>query len=327
MLLPLVSIIVPVYNVAYCLETCLDSIVNQTYKNIEIILIDDGSEDNSGEICEKYAMLDKRIKVLHNLNCGVSHSRNIGIKYSKGEYIVFIDSDDKVDKNYILYLLEPVKNRDYDLVICNLINVYKKNNRIKAIRVIIDKKLTGNIKEDYFSLKEILPFSVLKLFKTEIIKDNSIFFKENFNLSEDELFIYDYLKHVKKYKFINEYLYYYIHRYNNSLSNNITLKNFNNYIKKLYIEKEFFKEMKIYNGNIILTDHAINQIGRFLLLENHSNSYSDFKKRIKLIKKAIEGNESPSNLKRKIIIKFLNGNYFFPIYVYYYLKRCIKIII
>ena len=93
----LISIIVPVYNVEEYLPACLDSIINQTYTEIEIILVDDGSTDSSGEICDRYAKIDERVKVIHKSNGGLSDSRNVGIQVAKGEYIGFVDSDDYVE--------------------------------------------------------------------------------------------------------------------------------------------------------------------------------------------------------------------------------------
>lgn len=100
----LISVIVPVYNVENYLEKCLDSIVNQTYKNIEVILIDDGSTDKSGEICNRYKKMYSNIKVYHNNNLGAAGARNFGIKESKGKYICFVDSDDEIKKEYVEYL-------------------------------------------------------------------------------------------------------------------------------------------------------------------------------------------------------------------------------
>ena len=101
---PLISIIIPVYNAEKYLKKCLDSVINQTYKNLEIILVDDGSTDKSPEICDKYAEKDSRIIVLHKENGGVSSSRNAGLDIFKGEYLSFVDSDDYVEPDYIEYL-------------------------------------------------------------------------------------------------------------------------------------------------------------------------------------------------------------------------------
>ena len=317
MLMPKVSIIIPVYNVDYCLKECLDSVITQTYKNIEIILIDDGSNDDSGKICDEYAIKDKRIKVIHNSNNGVSYSRNVGINISTGKYILFIDSDDIIDKNYVLCLLEPTKWDDYDLVLCNICHVYRKKKRDRIVNIKINDKLVGDLKYDYFYLRDLMSYPVLKLYKNSIIKKYNVFFKEDISLAEDQLFNYRYLKFITKYKFVNKHLYYYIHRNGKSLSDYLTLKNFNDYIKKLKEEKIFFKEMNILNGNLILNDHAINFIDRFVLIENYSdNSYNDFKNRVSIIKSVMVLNSKSSNIKRKIILMFLKYNILFPIYIY-----------
>ena len=115
----LVSIIIPVYNVQEYLEHCLDSVVNQTYTNIEIILIDDGSTDESLQICKLYAKCDNRVKLIIKENEGVSIARNIGISVSEGEFVTFVDSDDYVEKDYIEKLMSGM-SESRDLVCCNL---------------------------------------------------------------------------------------------------------------------------------------------------------------------------------------------------------------
>ena len=118
-----VSIIVPVYNVEDCLSYCVDSLRQQTYKNIEIILVDDGSTDSSGEICDQYAQEDERIKVLHIENGGLSNARNTGVKESSTDWIVFIDSDDYYDHRAIEYLVELRDKYRVDLVATPVIEV------------------------------------------------------------------------------------------------------------------------------------------------------------------------------------------------------------
>lgn len=112
---PLISVIVPAYNVEECLDRCLESVVNQTYKNIEIILIDDGSTDNSGKMCDEWAQKDKRIKVIHQKNTGLSAVRNRGVREAKGELISFIDSDDEVYSDYLDVMYRDLIENDCDL--------------------------------------------------------------------------------------------------------------------------------------------------------------------------------------------------------------------
>lgn len=113
----LISIIIPIYKVEEYLKRCVDSVINQTYKNLEIILIDDGSPDSCGKICDEYAKINNKIYVIHQQNQGVSAARNAGIDKAKGKYICFIDSDDYVDANYIEVLHDGMKK--CDLSICS----------------------------------------------------------------------------------------------------------------------------------------------------------------------------------------------------------------
>ena len=114
----LISVIVPVYNVIKYLDECVDSILHQTIQNIQIILVDDGSTDGSGERCEELKKQDSRIEVLHKANGGLSDARNAGIALATGGYITFVDSDDVIDKTYCEMLYESIKNRAADIAVC-----------------------------------------------------------------------------------------------------------------------------------------------------------------------------------------------------------------
>jgi glycosyltransferase involved in cell wall biosynthesis len=123
---PLISVIVPVYKVEQYLATCLNSIVNQTYKNLEIILVDDGSPDNCGKICDEYAQKDDRIVVLHQPNSGVSRARNAGLDIAKGEYIAFVDSDDYIALDMYEELMSIAQKQSADIVTCNHYTINNK---------------------------------------------------------------------------------------------------------------------------------------------------------------------------------------------------------
>ena len=133
----LVSIIVPVYNVEKYLKDCLYSVLTQSYINIEVILIDDGSTDNSGAICNEYELIDNRIKVIHQENKGLSCARNVGINMAKGEYIAFVDADDILNKNYILFLYKTCVDNEVKISMC------KRQEFVNSSDVV------SNSKEDY----------------------------------------------------------------------------------------------------------------------------------------------------------------------------------
>ena len=124
---PLISIIIPVYKVEKYLEKCVNSVINQTYKNLEIILIDDGSPDDCPAICDKLSKTDKRIKVIHKTNSGVSASRNEGLKIATGEFVAFVDSDDWIDETMYERLINKQQEQNYDLVFCKYIQTVQSN--------------------------------------------------------------------------------------------------------------------------------------------------------------------------------------------------------
>lgn len=127
---PLISLIIPVYGVEKFLQKCLDSILAQTYKNMDIVVVDDGSIDSSGEICDEYAQKDKRIRVFHKKNGGLSDARNFGIEKSRGKYITFIDSDDYIEPDYICFLYKLISSDNYKMSICSIFNDFTKNGNI-----------------------------------------------------------------------------------------------------------------------------------------------------------------------------------------------------
>ena len=116
---PIVSVIVPVYKVEKYIHRCMDSILGQTYDNIEIILVDDGSPDNCPQICDQYAKADERVKVIHKANGGLSDARNEGLKHISGKYVFFVDSDDFIDRNAIKYMVDLAENYCADIVQCD----------------------------------------------------------------------------------------------------------------------------------------------------------------------------------------------------------------
>ena len=144
----LISIVIPVYNVKKYLSKCIDSVISQTYSNIEIILVDDGSNDGCSEMCDKYKKNDNRVIVIHKENGGLSDARNVGIKIARGEYITFIDSDDFIEKNYIEYLYSLINENNSDLAICEYKYITEKNQ--------ILNKFDDNGCVNVFSRKEAL---------------------------------------------------------------------------------------------------------------------------------------------------------------------------
>lgn len=186
----LVSIIVPMYNVEQFIGKCIDSIVGQTYKNIEIILIDDGSPDQSGNIAEKLALTDTRIQVIRTKNQGVSSARNLGIKLSKGEYLIFVDSDDYLSPDYVDYMMSMALNNEAEFVMSKNCHLFpstetKYDDPIDNIEIWSPEKAASILL--YPGKIEIGCWN--KLFLKEFIVDNNIVFPEGLYMGEGLNFI------------------------------------------------------------------------------------------------------------------------------------------
>lgn len=193
---PSISIIVPVYNAEKTLNRCVDSILSQTFQDWELLLIDDGSTDRSGEFCDKYASKDQRIKVFHKTNSGVSSARNIGLDYAKGEWVVFVDADDFVKEPYLTHLLEH-SQKQVDLVI-SYAEIHDGNDIRKES---YPSKLVDDTNfESMFIENDIhwhtSPWS--KLYKRSIIEKHHLRFCEGMHIGEDAVFLYSYMLYSNK---------------------------------------------------------------------------------------------------------------------------------
>lgn len=222
----LVSVIVPIYNVEDYLPKCIDSIICQTYKNIEIILVDDGSPDSCGQICENYKKTDSRIKVIHKENGGLSDARNAGICRAKGSYYVFIDSDDYIHERMIETLVEGVVSTGADIAVCSFKNV--KEDEIIDIHSGINTGSYKLISEDidrlsYFYGDKYTEFTVAwnKIYPASFFKE--IKYPKG-KIHEDEFTTYKLLELAKKIAYIDVPLYYYVSRSSSIMGEEFSLK-------------------------------------------------------------------------------------------------------
>ena len=205
------SIIVPIYNSEQLLSNCIDSILAQTFTDFELILVDDGSTDRSGKICEEYAEKDLRIKVLHTCNQGVSMARNLGLSVAQGKYINFIDSDDWVAPNCLEKYAEARINYDYDLVYVEMVRISEDGNTsvisLTECSAESDKDLSGV----FASLLEcsVFGYACNKSFKRDIIKSNAVSFNKEFRLYEDAVFTAIYCLYIHSIRLISSPVYFY----------------------------------------------------------------------------------------------------------------------
>lgn len=240
---PLVSIIVPVYNVEKYLRECIDSIVGQSFTDWELLLIDDGSPDNSGAICDEYTAVDKRIHVFHKTNGGVSSARNMGIKRATGKWLTFIDADDVVNTTFIEGLLKPTFSDDeIDFVQGGCSNY--QNGKIISIEQHYDNYISNN---KYYVFENFRGLIVSKLFCLENVRQWSncleLQFDSQMKIAEDMAFTLDYLLTISKYAFVSEVGYYYRRDNENSATKK---KKKPDYIQELHAWKHIFKSYSSY---------------------------------------------------------------------------------
>ncbi len=218
----LISVVIPIYNVEQYLKKCIDSVINQTYNNIEIILVDDGSPDDCGNICDEYAKKDSRIKVIHKINGGLSDARNAGIEIASGKYITFIDSDDIVENDYIEYLYKLLKKYNTKISICSYYVITEDNKKIdygkdyKEQIMAKEECLERMLCEEGFSVSAWAKMYDIQLF-------NNVRYPYG-KICEDNGTTYKLIDQVDKVAYGNIPKYYYLKRSGSIMSNNFNIK-------------------------------------------------------------------------------------------------------
>ena len=238
----LISVIIPIYKVEKYLKKCIDSVINQTYKNLEIILVNDGSPDKCKEICEEYEKNDNRIVIINKENGGLSDARNAGIDIAKGKYISFIDSDDYVSDDYIEYMYNLITEHSAKMSICRVREVWT-NTKIEEIKN--DEDITSqlmNSKETFYSLlfdKGVEVCAYAKLYAKELFDD--IRFPKG-KVYEDTAIMYKIIKKARKIVYGSKRCYYYVARKGSISKHPEFNKNENDYIEHTFQMLDFLEK-------------------------------------------------------------------------------------
>lgn len=242
---PKISIIVPIFSAEKYLASCVESLINQTHSNIEIILVNDGSTDKSGELCEKYASIDERITVIHKENGGVSSARNAGLDIATGEWIGFVDADDIAEPDMYEYLLNAAIENGADIVQCAMI-FETENNAYRVCNPPSDLIANGdkNLSDDFF--KHLSGGVCCKLFKSSLIKE--LRYDQNFSIGEDMRFNLDALVNSKRALLKTEAKYHYIQQKGSATNSVPTKQSLTSYLKMLEKAKlDFEKHITLLN--------------------------------------------------------------------------------
>ena len=336
--MPKISVIIPVYNAEKYIDKMINSILCQTITDIEIIIINDASTDNSLSICNNYAKEDSRIKVISKDNEGVSKARNLGMECSKGEYIMFLDADDWVENDMCEIMYNKIKLVEADICFCN--HIMEFDNRNEKINFGISKCF---VKKEEIAEEVILPLIEEKdtnkihlrasfrspwgkLFKRSIIIDNNIRFKPELSIGEDFIFDIEYLSLANKVTFIDNYLYHY--RINNQSALNRYKDNTWTSYKKLlnflqeFLEDKFNESEYIDRLNRLKLKYLLICIRNEMKPQN-SKSILQKQKYIKeicedeIIYSVIQSNTKALNKKKDILImSLLKNKIYFPFALY-----------
>ncbi|WP_368348857.1 glycosyltransferase family 2 protein [Parabacteroides merdae] len=290
---PCISVIVPVYQVERFIRKCLDSLLSQTFKDFEVILVDDGSTDESAKICDDFCLNDSRFHVIHKKNGGVSSARNIGLKYAIGEWITFVDSDDTVDQDYLLKLHQATVGNGNEILVVQGLKIINSNSSIE-LRVFENQRYETENMYLVFQELHINKFGYIagKLYRNQIIQQEHIQFDENIYFAEDLLFMLSYMHYITVLQTIDGSGYnYYMYSNQDSLSNPQRFFSFESEYAccLLYLSKIETLKNKFHIQQEALLD-VYNTISGYLMIRAVKSLYlKDFRKskteRISILKK------------------------------------------
>lgn len=312
---PGISIIVPIYNVEKYLQRCIDSILKQTFKDFELILVDDGSPDKCGEICDEYKKKDSRVRVIHKENGGLSDARNAGLDIAKGDYIGFVDSDDFINKNMYQVLYEAIINTRAEVSQCKF-KYFSNESEIKEINYGDEEyKLYRNTEAIESVIEnEILNVNVWnKLYSRHLFKD--IRFPKG-KIHEDEFVTYKLFFYSNRICYVNKELYYYFNNSQGIMRSNSILKKLD-WIEAIEERNEFLlntAEIDLYNRS---NKNLFFNLVKYKYILKNNNYINDNGKYIKLIDDKVNKliinmkNNNQISLKHKIVIRLANINKIF----------------
>lgn len=210
---PFISVIIPVYNVAEYLQVSVESVLNQDYDNYEIIIVDDGSTDRSPELCDSFADLEKRIKVIHKINAGLGEARNSGLDITQGDYVYFMDSDDTIQHNTLSTFVDFLNtNGDFDIVSTDF-QYTSEENRLPSVKIIDQDEIFDNVQEaqNKFLKRSLIFLAPGTFYNVKWLRQNNLRFKK-VPYSEDQLFVWESLTKARRVGFIHKTCYNYLQR-------------------------------------------------------------------------------------------------------------------
>lgn len=321
----LISVIVPVYNVENCLKKCVLSILNNTYKKIEVILVDDGSTDRSPDICDEFMNNDNRIIVIHKKNGGLSSARNTGLNVHKGEYVFFVDSDDWIEHNTFEVLLENAEKSKSDIVECGYIKEFSNGKKqfFEPKVMLLENK--ENIAQELLLQKSLVVNVWNKLYTSKVI--GNVRFQEGKN-NEDNLFMIDLLNNIKKISILSTMYYHYVIRSNSITQSKTSIKKVEDWYFALNYMKNYIDGKYITLKNISLYCYCKGLFFILLLFDQKEPSplffdsiFAEYKSLYKRISKDKVYREQNFKDRLRLLLLYLFGINFLNLYCFIFKKN------
>ena len=268
--MPRISIIIPIYNVAPYLSRCIESILKQTYTDWELLLIDDGSQDDSAEVCRRYAVRDVRIRFFEQKNAGVSAARNRGLREACGDYVTFVDGDDWIEAPMLQEMISRTLDDTYEIVVGGYIDDTEGHCTLAFDNATEQPIDSAAMKKEFFTHNLFMWTACDKIFLRKILPENG--FDEHLAIAEDQQFLWDVLRRVKRAYYVPLYQHHYCHRVNSAMMSRFTEKT----CIRCVCRKRFCKRLKGRNllrlHSVLIWDHASVLSGRFFMIEQRRHT-------------------------------------------------------
>lgn len=326
---PQVSIVVPIYNVECYIDQCINSLINQTYKNIEIILVNDGSPDNSPFIADRYAEKDPRIHVIHKKNGGLSDARNVGLSLSRGKYICFVDSDDYVELEMIEKTVSQMLVSQVDVLIYGLYNEIHDE-----VGNIINKNTVSINPDDPYSVMSVIGYAWNKLYNTDFLKKNKLQFEKGLALVEDIVFNEKVFSVSNRIEYLDVPLYHYVSRKRLTLVKKYHADSYALYKKGFYARRKLMSILfeKNYELNNLIAKSQLDGIRYCCSNMFHYTNDLTFIEKYNNIKEMLEDSETikqmsyvkTDNLYDKFILFIIKNKLSFCLLILYSLSSIVK---
>ena len=318
-----ISVIIPMYNSAAVIKRCLTSVMRQSFRDTEIIVIDDGSTDHGADVVLELASEDGRIRYIRQENGGVSRARNRGLDEANGEWICFIDSDDAIEADYLSSMYDCIQETACDIVMCGFRAVSGNRSSNWLLSEAAMDSLKGSLREDLVTLRCFISSPCMKIFRKDRIEELHLRFREDMVLAEDRYFNNHYYTKCNTVNFINRPLYIY-YRDNAGLSKAANSVCFENEMDNLAYMVSFMENAKIKQGESFIAEYICQCIRRYVLLPGEKDTIWSSRKRLKRIRQYA----GPAKLwKRRdtVIYRLLRMRCYWLIYSYFRIRSNKKV--